>query len=105
MIKDGTCNHDNCFPVKCPVNYCKYADAVLPWLEKQYIETELKSWWDSPAQHFNESTRQGHRVFDPKGIWSIRVPGKNAMAEDKSFARAAVIALLRANGHEVEFTK
>lgn len=84
--------------------FTQSADLVLPWLEKRYIETEIKSWWDSPAQHFNESTRQGHRVFEPNGVWTVRVPGNNAMAEDKSFARAAVIALLRANGIEVEFS-
>lgn len=85
-------------------NFARSADAVLPWLEKRYIETEIKSWWDSPAQHYNESSRQGHRVFEPNGVWTIRIPGSNAMAEDKSFAKAACIALLRAHGVEIEFT-
>lgn len=86
------------------VRFTTSADAVLPWLEKQYIETELKSWWDSPAQHFNESTRQGQRVFEPNGVWTVRVPAKtNAYGEDRSFAKAAVIALLRAHGVEITY--
>jgi hypothetical protein len=72
------------------------ADAVLPWLEKQYVETGLKNYWShSPAQHFTS---------EPK-IWQIRAFRGNlqGIAESTTFPRACVIALLRAHGVEVNF--
>lgn len=64
--------------------FTEYADLVLPLLEK------CRSWicektWDSPCYTI--------RVSDPKPITQ----------RSDTFPRAAVIALLRAHGVEVEF--
>ena len=61
------------------------ADAVLPWLEK----------------HGPSIERLGFT-----GVWTIRLNDSQLLGEaaDKSFPRAAVIALLRAHGVEVEVT-
>jgi hypothetical protein len=70
-------------------NFTQSADAVLPWLEK--------------AGRWN--------VFRDDGFYEIELEDKpmpddgNWFAFDKSFSRAAVIALLRAHGVEVEFTE
>lgn len=61
--------------------YTKSADLVLPWLEKSKLVD----------------------VVFGVGIWSVIVNANN-QADCKSFPRAAVIALLRAHGIEVEFT-
>lgn len=69
-----------------PPPFTTSADAVLPWLEKHRFEA---TYWNG---------------------WRIRIicweeKGENMFADDKSLPRAAVIALLRANGVEIEFTK
>lgn len=68
--------------------FTQSADAVLPWLEKRYIETDLNgTGWSSPAQHYTSPPE-----------WVVRVPGSNAEGRAPTFPRAAVIALLRASG-------
>jgi hypothetical protein len=69
------------------------ADAVLPWLEK----------WtqDHPGDEWHVGQR--------KGMWAIDVHQPKGFIDqynsrDKSLAKAAVIALLRAHGVVVEFT-
>lgn len=74
------------------INWAGSADAVLPWLEQHYLEAK---YWT------------GHAGERP--CWRIGVEGQPTTAQsgqggDKSFARAAVIALLRANGVEVTFS-
>lgn len=71
------------------------ADAVLPWLEKA-------------KSSFPCSSSNGSASLD-KGIWAVAVPAPSwdddaFCGEDKSFAKAAVLALLRAHGVEIEFT-
>lgn len=74
------------------------ADAVLPWLEK---------WHDADAQ--NRDVRICRRLA---GDWLVTLRTRtnpweqwvDQWEEDGDFPRAAVIALLRANGVEVEFT-
>jgi hypothetical protein len=66
------------------IPFCTNANAVLPWLEKHFIETE----WCSPGQHHPRETHDN---------WRIRIPG--VIAGDgraRTFARAAVLALIRA---------
>lgn len=85
-----------CFPSKkaffeqplcgtCPLpHFTQSADIVLPWLERQEI-------WIS------QKTKHNHYTVTVENGWC---------GQDKtSFARAAVIALLRAHGMEIEFTK
>lgn len=66
-------------------DFTQSADAVLPWLEKT----------DDPDAAFRD------------GLWSVvfYVDKENnwVKGEDKSLPRAAVIALLRAHGVEIEF--
>lgn len=67
--------------------FTRSADAVLPWLENT----------DDPDAALRD------------GLWSVAfyVDKENnwVRGEDKSLPRAACIALLRAHGVEVEFTK
>jgi len=67
------------------MNFTTSADAVLPWLEKWAINSLF-----APVHY---------TLLD--GTHSIRLQGAETV-KDKSFPRAAVIALLRANGIEVE---
>jgi len=71
--------------------FTQSADAVLPWLEKRFR-------WEC------DFTGTGYQVWV-----SEMPPGPRKMADcvgsDKTFPRAAVIALLRAHGVEVEFTQ
>lgn len=69
--------------------FTESADAVLPWLEKwnEYWEA---TYYDG-TWHFAKER--------PKGDGMIY-----GWVKDRSFPRAAVIALLRAHGVEVEFT-
>lgn len=66
-------------------NWICSADAVLPWLEKQRAWMCEKLWE-------SDKTRIIVHVSDPRG----------ASAEADTMPRAAVIALLRAHGAEVE---
>lgn len=75
--KDGS-------PGGCYPNWAKSADAVLPWLEKC-------GHWQA------HSSSKGIHIF-------VEYPDRHNRSDDQSFPRAAVIALLRANGVEVEFT-
>lgn len=71
--------------------FTRSADAVLPWLEKH---TWRGCSYRSPSgSHFNAQ------------VEIVVNYDKQLSASDKSFAHAAVIALLRAHGVEVEFTK
>lgn len=89
----GDCGHANCHPTQMQINYCKYADAILPWLEK---------WPLTNAQ-----------LVPSAGVkWYVDITLKAGMAEKTEYARgrgetlakACVLALLRANGVEIEFT-
>lgn len=77
-----------------PLSYCASADLVLPWLEKCYVETD---WVSGPVRHYTEAT--GPRC------WRIRIPGRAEEVEDASFSRGCVLALLKAHGVTIEFTK
>ncbi len=63
------------------------ADAVLPFLEKHFVETE----WCSPGQH-HPNDPDGHQ-------WRIRIPGVLVGADGRAptFARAACLALIKAH--------
>lgn len=95
--------------------YTKSADAVLPWLEK----CKDRGWWVQVKDHTNgiECGRRDWLVIisdyddccDPyAGEPGYAESGKPLMYREGAapvFAKAAVIALLRAHGVEVEFTK
>lgn len=73
-------------------NFARSADAVLPWLEKCYMETD---WLGGPVRHYTDA--------GGGACWRVRLPGKfDGEVEDNSLPRACVIALLRAHGVEVE---
>lgn len=67
-------------------DFTRSADAVLPWLDRV-------GW--TCDNSYDEVVR----------IWGHRGRSEHFIHTDKSFPRAAVIALLRARGVEVEFTK
>jgi hypothetical protein len=71
------------------------ADAVLPWLEK------LGSSWH--CSHVKEEARGDYFEFYLGYIKDGKYPV--FVVHESSFPRAAVIALLRAHGVEIEFTK
>jgi hypothetical protein len=68
-----------------PARFTHSADAVLPWLEKTRFDANFWKRW---------------RIQ----IICWETHGENKFAEADTFPRAAVIALLRANGVEVEFS-
>lgn len=95
MMK-GDCGHEACYPRKLPVDYCKSANAVLPWLEKTGFGNT--PWIPSPKiSHLSAS------VIASNLGWRVDV-GDDSAHTDKSFAKAATIALLRVHGVEIEFT-
>ena len=79
------------------INWPKYhwatsADAVLPWLEKCY-HVDV-SWLINRAEHGDQ--------------WCVKIRQKDGIVhrgDSNSFAIAATIALLRAHGVTVNFTK
>jgi len=77
--------------------FTESADLVLPWLEKLGAYVSLRYWngeWaDPPGWYLSlwENDENGPQIGEYVG--------------DMSFARAAVIALLRAHGVEIEFIK
>lgn len=90
-IKDGT-------TISAPPHFTRSFDAVLPWLEKCreigrriHCEMGFKRWriWIHDKQ--------------PSGLYLSG--DREADGDSESFPLAAVIALLRANGHEITFTK
>lgn len=70
--------------------FTRSADAVLPWLEKSGA-------WSAYRERDGAYEIELHDKHMPSG--------GNYFAFDKSFSRAAVIALLRAHGVEVTFTE
>lgn len=85
----------NGYPVGAP-RFASSADAVLPWLEKSERYVSVRHW----RGHWEE--QPGWMVIlyeDDEGGREL------ARAVDTSLPRAAVIALLRAHGVEVEFTQ
>lgn len=95
--------HPNSAPsydvAECPPglipNFARSADAVLPHLEK------MGEW----SQYYHKGSPESER-------WSVGVDriiphgsGWAGQAKASTFARATTIALLRAHGTEVEFTK
>ncbi len=106
MMNDlNVCGHANCYPRQMPIKYCKYADAVLPYLEKCktiglwiriYDQTNglgcgRRDWLVSISNR-----DEADDYFEGKGwkFWEGVAP---------TFARAAVIALLQANNVRVTF--
>ena len=69
--------------------YTNSADIILPWLEKLTYGGTIMFLGHTPK-------------------WRVQICMRNDLnfeADAESFARAAVIALLRAHGVEIEFTK
>ncbi len=80
-----------------PPRFTESADLVLPWLEKCVGVTIFhETLWGQPEWRVDCSKTEAECDYPE---WSTN----NACAHE-SFPRAAVIALLRANGVEVEFT-
>lgn len=71
-------------------DYLLSADAVLPWLEKLYVES---AW--AEAAHYTKATGTAK--------WQVRAFCGNltGIADASTFPEAAMIALLRAKGVEV----
>lgn len=80
-------------------NYCRSADAVLPWLEK--------NGWKGTSNRAGSTCMATVSVVIPE---ATKEPFEVVAQQDWThtqtpFPRAAVIALLRAHGVEVEITK
>lgn len=91
MIKSRECSHDNCLPFV--PSFTTSADAVLPFVQNHYCE--IKYWTGAAGE---------------RPCWRIGIEGEpttrcGGQGDGLSFAKAAVIALLRAHGVEVEFSK
>lgn len=74
--------------------YSKYADAVLPWLEK----------WPDVEIHRVKDNGWQVSIMDIRRYPDRTETGVLAEAWEDTIARAICIALLRANGVEVEVT-
>ena len=80
-------------------DYCNSAGAVLPWLEDcKGASCNFDAVYCNPGEWSVDCTNVESECDYPE--WRTR-----NSARDTSFPRAAVIALLRAHGVEVEFTK
>ncbi len=73
--------------------FCTDANAVLTWLERHYLTAK---YWTGQA---------GERPVWRIGVERAKSYQKSGQHTDMSFARAAVVAMLRSHGVEVEFTK
>lgn len=81
--------------VEGPLQFMRSADAVLPWLSKQIL-------WD--AQDCAAQSQLNFRCWIRILTKAAGERSEYAEAREATFPRAAVIALLRAHGVEVEFT-
>lgn len=75
--------------------FTQSADAVLPWLEKEIL-------WD--AQSCIAESQRAFRCWIRILTKAAGERSEYAEAREPTFPRAAVIALLRAHGVEIEFT-
>lgn len=92
MLK-GECGHEQCHPRQMPCNYCEHIQAVLPWLERSGVVTTQ---FVKADQHF------AWRVDIWEGIHTA-IQEPLGWANDKSLAKACVIALLRSRGVQIDF--
>ena len=80
-------------------NFVNSADAVLPWLEKKQV-------WEAIFNNNPYTGSVGTSVLVADSFTEdLKEPsGRSGWVSAKTFAKAAVIALLRAHGVEIEFT-
>lgn len=94
--------HDEHAPVQMdePIpNFTRSFDAVLPWLEKQG--------WKGTSNRHGATCVATVTVLGGKEGWdgTEHTATQDYTHTQSPLPRAAIIALLRANGHEVEFTR
>lgn len=74
--------------------FTESADAVLPWLDKD----------DWKCDRYLSNAVDYHVVRIPRPLLGMGLRQYHESTEERSFAKAAVIALLRAHNVEIEFT-
>jgi hypothetical protein len=89
----GNCGHDNCYPRNLVIQFTHYADAVLPYLDQVNYRAHI-----CPVS----GNTHHHHIVE---IYTWHTEEKLGEAYADTFARAATLALLRANGVEIENEK